>query len=421
MVTEQLQRVPNLVARGLIYIVSLLVVTILLYTHFVRIDILSRGQAVARPTAHKVRILADRRGYVDRVLVKEGQRVAAGDALFAIRSRANIDREARYAELKITIPLKEAHFKQRRALTAEKLRTLQNSSAYRRKVLALRKEKNALARARAEIDIRYWTQQVETLAESLARARSMFEKNITTLEDYNAAKGRLEHAKAQRDKSSNERQTYLKEAEIIEAEIKEEEANLSSQTEIVRGEGRSIELEAQSTLTAMRNEMKLCEDILSVQSPIGTTATKPEGVLTMIRTATPGAISELFVRAPGAYVRDGDLLCTVVPAGSPLYMDIVLANKDIGFITEGMPVKFRFDAFSYRDYGALAGRVESISPSAVEDPTMGLVYHVRGVLDQPGFKIDGKLYRVKPGMTATAELVTEQRTLFSILVSKLRR
>jgi len=68
----------------------------------------------------------------------------------------------------------------------------------------------------------------------------------------------------------------------------------------------------------------------------------------------------------------------------------------------------------------LLGKVSTISPSAVEDRTLGLVYHLQGALDKTFFYIREKKYPLKAGMTATAEIVTEKKSIFSILFKKLK-
>jgi hemolysin D len=137
-----------------------------------------------------------------------------------------------------------------------------------------------------------------------------------------------------------------------------------------------------------------------------------------IQAESAGVILELFFRNKGEYIRESDLLCTIVPVDSPLYVDVRVANKDIAFIEKGMVIKFKFDAFPYREYGFLTGRVSSISPSAIEDKNLGYVYQVHGALDKAHYDIKGKRYGVKPGMTAAAELVTERKTIFSMLFKK---
>lgn len=140
----------------------------------------------------------------------------------------------------------------------------------------------------------------------------------------------------------------------------------------------------------------------------------------IIRAEDTGVISELRFRNPGEYVRESDLLCTIVPAGSPLYMDITVANKDIGFIEENMDIKYKFDAFPYQDYGIRNGKVTTISASAVEEPQRGFFYHISGELNTSHFEIKGKTYMIKAGMTAVAEIVTERKNIFSLLFKKFR-
>ena len=141
----------------------------------------------------------------------------------------------------------------------------------------------------------------------------------------------------------------------------------------------------------------------------------------IIRSINSGTILELNFKNKGEYVRESDLLCTIVPAGDPLYMDITVANKDMGFIETGLEIKYKFDAFPYSDYGTLSGKVTAISPSAVEDKTLGYVYPIKGSLDTLYFEARGKRYPVKSGMTATAEIVTEKKSIFSMLFLKLKR
>jgi HlyD family secretion protein len=85
-----------------------------------------------------------------------------------------------------------------------------------------------------------------------------------------------------------------------------------------------------------------------------------------------------------------------------------------------MEIKYKFDAFPYTDYGTLHGKVLLISPSAVEDKVQSFVYHVQGTLDQTYFEIKRKKYFIKAGMTATAELITEKKSIFAMLFRKVK-
>ncbi len=137
---------------------------------------------------------------------------------------------------------------------------------------------------------------------------------------------------------------------------------------------------------------------------------------TWIRAARAGTVLGLNVREAGGQVRASSPLCTILPSESSLYMDIVVDNKDIGLIEPGMAIKYKFDAFPYTDHGTLAGRVQAVPSSAVEDKAQRFVFHLHGTLDNPHFEIHGKRYPIRAGMTAVAEIITDRRSLFSLLL-----
>ena len=72
------------------------------------------------------------------------------------------------------------------------------------------------------------------------------------------------------------------------------------------------------------------------------------------------------------------------------------------------------------DHGVLLGKVTSISPAAVESAEHGLVYRAQGVLDSWQFNIDEHVYPVRPGMTAVAEIITENKSIFAIIFQKFK-
>ena len=145
-----------------------------------------------------------------------------------------------------------------------------------------------------------------------------------------------------------------------------------------------------------------------------------KGHVQVVKAAARGTLVKLFIKNPGEYVEKFQPLCTILPDQDQLFMDILVTNRDIGFIEKDMEIHYKFDAFPYIDCGVLSGRVTSIPSAAVEDKTFGLVYHVQGTLAMTCFDISGKKYPLKAGMTATAELVRDRKSIFSIFFKKLR-
>ena len=277
LVVEHLQRMPTIFSRGVLYLIVLVLVSGLIYSLLAEIDIVATCRAVARPASPRTEIHAQTDGYIEKILVSEGQVVEKDAPLFYMQSQGAL------------IP----------------------------------------------------------------------KRDMTLLEE-----------------------------EFIAGELGEQEDSGSKKV---------------LTERAMKNREWIAENRVWIVSA-----------------ESAGVVEKLYLRSEGEYVREADPLCTILPINAPLYIDITVANRDIGFIEEDMEIKYKFDAFPYTDYGLLRGKVVAVAPSAVEDSTYGLTYRVRGTLDTPRFTINGKRYPIKPGMTATAEMVRERKSIFSLLFKKLK-
>ncbi|NJL18669.1 MAG: HlyD family efflux transporter periplasmic adaptor subunit [Nitrospira sp.] len=118
----------------------------------------------------------------------------------------------------------------------------------------------------------------------------------------------------------------------------------------------------------------------------------------------------------GAAVHGGDELLSIVPAGEELLVEAKVPNQDIGFIRTGMRVKVKLATFPYQEYGMVEGTVSKISPNAVNEKDAGLVFPVQVRLKQHSVSVKGQEVPLTPGMVATAEIVTRQKTVLSFLL-----
>lgn len=379
LVAEKLRQMPNIFARGLIYILVLIILVSLAYSLLSKIDVVSESRSVAIPKSHIININSSMSGYVQEIFIAEGQFVDKNDPLFVIipplfiNSREAISYQSKIAELSKAIPLQDETYNTKISSAKDEMKTV-------------------------EYDLNYMRKEVKNLETEFTNTEKLYEKKLTSIAEYNNIKSRLERA--------------LTDIEKLESQKTMLEKNI-----------RSLELEKSSTLQGMRNELETNEKLLALKgvSPYQQSSEDNNEEGKVIRAIDSGTILELNFRNKGEYVRESDTLCTIVPADAPLYMDITVANKDAGFIETGMEIKYKFDAFPYSDYGTISGNVESISLSAIEDKILGYVYHVDGSLERMYFEVRGKKYHIKSGMTATAEIVTEKKTIFSMLFSKLKR
>ena len=420
-VTEHLQKMPNVFARGLVYLVLLALVSTVLYSILAKIDIIVEGAGVARPTSHKIRIVSDRDGHLERIHISEGQFVEKDAPLFEIRSKETLEYLAKVDGLRRSIPLKEEQYSLKTSSASERLRQFESEHRNSLRVNQLKLDQIASSLHSLESDLRYWRKEVDYLTREAEGKKELCDAGILSLVEYNYAKSRLEKAQMEEQKILSGQEITLKEKRIIEENIERQSEDYKSKREILEKEIKELELDKEDTVEAMQNELTLYEDMLSL--PAGSSSVEDQGEETgkIVRAESAGIISELYYRNVGEYVQKSNLLCTIVPSASPLYMDVIVANKDIGFMEEGMEIKYKFSAFPHTDYGTLSGKVSAISPSAVEDEKGGFVFHVRGTLDKPYFEIAARNYPIKAGMTATAELVTEKKSIFALVITKLKQ
>jgi multidrug efflux pump subunit AcrA (membrane-fusion protein) len=377
LVEEQLRKMPSIFARGLIYIIILMILSALIYSLLAKIDIVVESRAVSIPQTHITSINSSLSGYISEIYISEGQFVENNAPLFVIKpaiiadSRETISYLSKAGELRNAIPLEEESYNTKISSAKDEMKTV-------------------------DFDLNYLKKEAENLEAEFANTKKLYEKKLTSISEYNNIKSRLERARTDIDK-------------------------LASQKTMLEKNIRNLELEKSSALHSMKNELEMNEKLLSLKGGSPDHELPGDEAGSVIRAINSGTVLELNFRNKGEYVRESDLLCTIVPADAPLYMNITVANKDAGFIETGLAIKYKFDAFPYTDYGTLSGKVVSISPSAVEDKMMGYVYHVKGSLDTMNYEARGKRYPVKSGMTATAEIVTEKKSIFSMLFEKLKR
>ena len=139
--------------------------------------------------------------------------------------------------------------------------------------------------------------------------------------------------------------------------------------------------------------------------------------LQALRAPVTGIVGQLSVHTEGGVVEATKPIMTVVPSDGKMVAEVKLLNRDAGFISPGQPVAVKLDAFPFSRYGTISGRVLSVSPDAVSDEKLGLIYVVRVALDRNRIDRGDSIVALTPGMMATADIVTGRRSFLSYLTS----
>lgn len=129
-----------------------------------------------------------------------------------------------------------------------------------------------------------------------------------------------------------------------------------------------------------------------------------------------GVVMKLRHFAPGAVVTPGGDILDLVPQDEPLVIDAHVSPTDIDVVRAGLPAKVVLSAFKSRTTPQLAGRVTRVSADALTDERTGTAYYRAQVEVDAGelAALDG--VHLQPGMPAETLILTGERTLLRYLL-----
>ena len=143
--------------------------------------------------------------------------------------------------------------------------------------------------------------------------------------------------------------------------------------------------------------------------------------LTQLRAPVAGTVQQLAVHTAGGVVTEAQPLMVIVPEQAEVTAEVTRENKDIGFVSVGQDADVKLETFLYTRYGAVKAQVQRLTADAVNDEKKGAVFMATLVLKQTTIDIDGKPVRLAPGMSLTAEIKTGQRRIIEYLLSPVQR
>jgi HlyD family secretion protein len=154
-----------------------------------------------------------------------------------------------------------------------------------------------------------------------------------------------------------------------------------------------------------------------------------------LRAPQAGIVKDLATTTVGAVVQPGTVILNLVPAGEPLQAEVMIDNQDIGFIREGQTVRLKLAAFPFQKYGMMDGIVKTVSADAQQqqrDPraqsdsaedvnAAGLAFKAIVTLDAQNLQAMGRHLPLAAGMSVSAEIIQDKRTVLEYLLSPVQR
>jgi membrane fusion protein, adhesin transport system len=143
---------------------------------------------------------------------------------------------------------------------------------------------------------------------------------------------------------------------------------------------------------------------------------------TALHSPVRGVVKDIAIGTIGGVVQPGGILMEIVPIEDHLLIEAQLSPRDIAFIRPGLEAVVKLTAYDPAIYGTLAATVDRVSPDTIEDKFNRGQFHYRiYVRTRDAFltTTDGKRHPIIPGMIATTEIRTGQRTVKDYLLKPL--
>ena len=143
--------------------------------------------------------------------------------------------------------------------------------------------------------------------------------------------------------------------------------------------------------------------------------------LTSLKAPVKGTVQQLVIRTPGGVVTPAQTLLVIVPDAAEVNAEVIIDNRDIGFVHEGQQAQVKLETFPFTRYGTVQAQVRWVTGDAVvqvkEGQPQSAIFPATLQLKQTNINVDGKRIKLTPGMNLTAEIKTGKRRVIDYLLS----
>jgi len=332
-------------------------------------------QFVLIPATGADPIQSPRQAIISRVAVEEGQPVKAGEDLFVLRSD-----EIRGWDTQFRTLTEDLHGKE------ESLARYNTAYASQLEI-----KKAEIEQAKSEVQFR--ENHAGTSRELVTRMEKLAQKG--GISEVDLIKLKLDLAGSEKDLSVAQR--TVQQVNLDRQRIETEHARL-------RGEQQSEIEKLKMRIGALKTDLENTQqNLLTVRSPY------------------EGVVISMDQRTVGSFVQQGQVLCQLAPKDAKPRARMTLNEAGFPKLAIAQRVRYFFDAFPYQRYGAVTGKLDWISPSAVTT-TDGSHFVALGSLDRDDISPRaGQVLALRVGMRGQAHIIVGGRTLIEYAFEPIRQ
>ena len=211
-----------------------------------------------------------------------------------------------------------------------------------------------------------------------------------------------------------------------------------SEVELLRMRRQSSELTLQITERRNRYMADANNELVQAESELAQAkenmAMRADPVdRSQIRAPRRGIVKDIQINTVGGVVNVGQDIMQIVPLDDKLLVEAYIRPQDVAFIRPGLPAVVKVSAYDYSIYGGLNGKVTLISPDTVSNSMQNRANDLKLDPNQVYYRIlvqttsnslkdkNGKEMPIIPGMVATVDVKTGEKTVFQYLIKPITR
>jgi hemolysin D len=415
---ETINTLPRVSLRVLFYAILILVAGIIPWATFAKVDEIGSAKGKLEPKGRVIELGSPVDGKVMNINVTEGEQVQAKQTIVELDDEL-VRAELQQQEQKLVG--QENQLNQLELLKNQQSLSLitqqqQNKAQLYEKEALIEQAKNAIAASQSAhqtAKIRYRAAKAK-----VPRYRKAYNQGVLSIDLLSEAEQQAEE--------------YQENIKQTGSETAQARSQLAEQK---RGLNSLVQTNNLALLKSQEEYKNTEAQIATLQGEIGQTKSLIRGLEYQIRqrvldAPVSGTVFQLPVKKPGAVVQAGQMVAQIAPKNSSLVWRGKMSSSESGFLAKGLPVKVKFDAYPYQDYGIVLGRLTWVSPNsrlpesnekdsqAASQPMSPQdFYEVEVELERNYVQYQGRTIIFTPGQTATAEIVIRQRRLADIFLA----
>ncbi|MBH8554389.1 HlyD family efflux transporter periplasmic adaptor subunit [Nostocaceae cyanobacterium CENA357] len=243
--------------------------------------------------------------------------------------------------------------------------------------------------------------------------------------DYLDAQERLNRANTEITRAKDEIINAQNKVTEVQDRVESLQKDIAAQAQEIRqaeqayqaalNQAQRLASERQSEILTQINKRK--EELTNVSGQLEQARKQKDGET--IKAPVAGTIYK--IKATKGPVQAGEELLSILPEGEEMLLEVKVLNRDIGFIREGMKAKVKMATFPFQEFGTINGEVVQISPNAIVDKELGLVFPTRIELSKHSVNVRGQEVAFTPGMAANGEIVTRKKSVLTFIIEPITR